>query len=221
MLLSANNDNRPLHFAMTYLAGGLSPIPLKAKSKEPIDRDWRNLRLNSEELPKRFKPDQNIGIILGDASSGIVDVDLDDEYAIQLGPHILPRTDCIFGRPSSPNSHWIFRATEPGTIKQWLTDHMIVEVRANGGHTVFPGSVHDETGELIEFTTGSDKLPEPALIDRRNLDRLVDGIAIGAVIIPFWKKGLRHRLALALVGFLAKSGWVRADAERLISAIVS
>jgi len=63
-----------------YRRRGWHCVPLRPRSKTPARRDWTNLRLNPEVFPEGG----NIGIILGDPSGWLIDVDLDCAEAIEL-----------------------------------------------------------------------------------------------------------------------------------------
>jgi putative DNA primase/helicase len=212
--------NVPLHYAKLYFAAGYCPIPVKPKSKEPVDNGWQNLRLSEEQLPNCFTPLNNVGISFGEPSSGLVDIDLDNANALQLASYFLPETDFVFGRASKPASHRVYRVPAPGRVRQLKAGGMIVEVRGTGGQTVCPGSVHQDTGERIEFTCPiEDGLPIPAETTREVLDTAATKIAIGSVLLDHWTKGLRHELALAMAGVLAKRGWTDDEAHRLVEAV--
>jgi hypothetical protein len=106
----------------------------------------------------------NIGIILGDASGGLVDANLDCHEAIELAPKALPATGTVFGRASKARSHYLYRvAGQAPTIKfsDPITGSSLLELRGDGGlQTVFPPSVHP-CGELIEWAEEG----EPATVD--------------------------------------------------------
>ncbi|MEL6894720.1 MAG: bifunctional DNA primase/polymerase [Planctomycetota bacterium] len=63
-----------------YRQRGWWCVPLRVGSKSPARRDWTKLRLE----PEVFPDPGNIGIILGEPSGWLVDVDLDCEEAIEL-----------------------------------------------------------------------------------------------------------------------------------------
>ena len=77
----------------------------------------------------------NIGVLLGDASGGLADGDLDCPEAIALAPVFLPPTR-TFGRESKPRSHWLYIAKGAPTVKfeDPAGKGMLVELRANGGN---------------------------------------------------------------------------------------
>jgi hypothetical protein len=93
-----------------------------------------------------------VAVLLGDASGGIVDIDLDFDCARRAGPLFLPKTNAKFGRAGAPSSHWLYRIANPGKTEQRrVRGDMSVEYRANGAMTVVPPSIHKETGETIEW----------------------------------------------------------------------
>jgi putative DNA primase/helicase len=210
--------NASLQYAGMYLAAGYCPIPVKPRSKMPCDAGWQKLRLTEEQLPDHFLPSTNVGVVLGEPSSGVVDVDLDNANALKLAPYFLPKTDFIFGRPSKPASHWIYRTQNPGRIKKLAARETIVEVRGTGGQTVFPGSIH-ESGETIEFSYGSQQtLPVPTETTREFLDAAAIKIAVASVLVDGWTQGKRHAVSLAIAGTLVKRGWTEDDALQLVEA---
>uniref|UniRef100_UPI00260EDD91 bifunctional DNA primase/polymerase n=1 Tax=Pseudomonas sp. TaxID=306 RepID=UPI00260EDD91 len=190
-----SDENPLLVYAQQYHRAGMCPIPVKPALKEPIHYDWLNLRISFGRLADHFLPGRNIGVVLGDASGGLVDVDLDSPEAVMLGPALLPPTKFVFGHPSKPDSHFLYRVAAAPATKQFKDGETVVELRGNGGFTVAPGSVHEETGALIEFNyfNGSD-LPSPAQADLAELQRAVLKIAIGSVLLRNWAEGTRHAL---------------------------
>src|SRR4051812_48278830 len=99
-----------LQVANTYTELGCRVIPVPLKSKVPELNGWQKLRLEPSDLPKRFAgAPQNVGILMGEPSNGIVDVDLDCPEAIALAPRLLIQTGARFGHAAKRNSHWLFR----------------------------------------------------------------------------------------------------------------
>ena len=79
------NSATPLEAARTYMQVGMCPIPVAHREKAPTINGWPSLRIEDGDLPRYFGADQqNIGIILGEASSGLVDIDLDSPQAVRL-----------------------------------------------------------------------------------------------------------------------------------------
>src|SRR5215207_740315 len=98
----------PIDVARQYTARGWSVIPIPSGTKRPILARWQALRLAASDLQRHFPADENVGVLLGEPSGGLVDVDLDHALAVELAPQYLPATAAIFGRASKPSSHWLY-----------------------------------------------------------------------------------------------------------------
>lgn len=164
--------------ASDYLNRGWQPIPVRIRTKAPVRRRWQTLRLRQDQLAEYLADPCNVGIILGEPSGGLVDVDIDDSTALGLADRFLPPTQAIFGRASKRRSHRLYRVTDAGPTRKFQANkHLVVEYRANGSQTVFPGSVHP-CGEAIEW----DEDGSPAEVSRKvllaALDRLLDAVRV-------------------------------------------
>lgn len=212
-----NLKNRTtIDWAKEYLNRGFAPIPVKANAKEPIISNWPKAEFTEEDLHDHFDHSQNIGIVLGDRSNGLVDVDLDCPEALLLSDGLLPKTGIIFGRKSRPGSHRAYLCKDAErhiAFKHPSTKEVLVELRANGHQTVFPGS--KVLGELVEFDV--DELP--AQISWAELQRSASLLATGCLLVRCWNEGNRHDLSLAVAGTLASAGCTRQEAEQLVQAI--
>src|SRR5690606_16884724 len=104
-VLMTGDASSLLEAARWYHARGYAPIPLPAGAKRPALRGWARLRRAADELPRHFNGAGNIGLLLGEPSGWLVDVDLDCEEAIELADEHLPPTGAVTGRPSRPGSH--------------------------------------------------------------------------------------------------------------------
>ncbi|MBB3205422.1 hypothetical protein FHS27_001222 [Rhodopirellula rubra] len=166
-----------------YRQRGWFCVPLRPRSKSPSRRDWTNLRLQPRAIPEN----SNIGIILGEPSGWLVDVDLDCSEAIELADSYLPPTPSITGRPSALRSHRWYIATGANTEKhQDPSDgSMIVELRSTGTQTVVGPSIHPE-GEPYDVLDA-----EPATVPAPMLAACVKALA-DAVIV---KRGVSLQLA--------------------------
>jgi RecA-family ATPase len=153
-----------LDLARAYIRRGWAPVPIPLREKGPRIKGWQRLRVAEANAAEYFNGAGNIGIILG---QGLIDLDLDCHEAIELASRVLPATAAVFGRPSKPCSHRLYRAEGPirtVKFKDPLTGKMLVELRGDGCQTVFPRSIH-ESGELIEWADDG----EPAVIDYATL----------------------------------------------------
>ena len=144
--------------ALAYMLAEFAPLPLHPKSKKPNMTDWPNFKCTAGEIPKHFAGEINIGVLLGEPSDGLVDIDLDTPEAVALAPDFLPPCGCVFGRDTSRASHYEYRVEDPGETHRWEVGSgkgkgTLLEYRATGGHTVFPPSMH-ESGESITFEEG-------------------------------------------------------------------
>jgi hypothetical protein len=174
-----------LEAAGEYFRRGWRVVPIPAGIKGPIIGGWPDLVLGLDDLPRHFGRNQNIGIRLGDASGGLVDVDLDCPEAIAIADLYLPVTRAEFGRRSKPRSHRLYLA--PGAVKEPFADplngDMLLELRADGREgkahqTIFPPSVADEerrewNGEIIA----------PRAIESASLRGGVAWLAIGCLVM--------------------------------------
>jgi len=217
--------------AAGYIAIGLSPLPLPPRSKRATQDGWPNIRLRLADVDTAFQPESNIGVILGEASNGLHDVDCDCPEAIAAAPYFLPHTEALFGRDGSRSSHYLFvvdgecphlSLSDPtkvrnrdGKAKGLKDKATIVELRGTGQQTVFPPSLHADTGELVRF----ERSGSPANVDAATLVAAVGRIASVALLSRYWAVGERHLLAMALAGGLLRSGWSAEDAEGFIRVV--
>ena len=145
-----------LQAAQYYLRRGWMPLYVPPGVKGPNQRGWEKLRLTETDLSKHFSRPGNIGIILGEASGNLVDVDLDCPEALELADQYLPPTPAVTGRPSAPQSHRWYVSDVPATkqFRDPKTRKMIIELRSNGGQTLVGPSRHDETDEPYDYLEG-------------------------------------------------------------------
>lgn len=146
-----------LDAARAYTARGYRVVPIPPAQKAPRIKAWQNLRLDEPDLPAHFNCDPssgNVGLLLGEPSGGLVNVDLDCDEAVDLSDDYLPPTPATTGRPSRPNSHRWYVSAGVATTKHRdpVTREMIVELRSTGAQTVIGPSVHPsgEPYDLLE-----------------------------------------------------------------------
>lgn len=200
--------------AAFYLSLGWVPVPIPYRDKGPKGvyawqtRTWAEARALFEQDFPATRP-CNVGVVLGQTSGRLFDIDLDCPEAIAFADLLLPRTT-FFGRAGARRAHRLYvgdLATE-----QFLdpspplnTKPMIIEIRSDGGNqTVFPGSAHRETGELIEW--GDAPLP-PVSPDLVKLKDDVHAIAGLSCIARHWPKQDRRLCHLALAAVLLRLKW--------------
>jgi DNA polymerase I-like protein with 3'-5' exonuclease and polymerase domains len=212
--------HNPRAAASYYRTRGYIPIPLPARSKKPSLDDWPNLRPTEEDLDRLFPvgAELNLGLLLGEPSGGLLDVDLDCDEAVAAAPHLLPLTGMVSGRKGRFRSHWWYIADDPPDAAQEaftdLAGAMLVELRSTGGQTVVPPSTH-ETGCYV----GWHEFGEPGKVKAADLRRAVARVAAAALIGRHWPaKGSRDKAALALAGGLLRSGWLADDVASFVLA---
>jgi len=192
-----------VHWIKQYLSRGWSVIPIPLKSKAPVLENWQKLRLREEEIPGYFHGRENVGVLLGEPSNWLVDVDLDSETPILIAPFILPKT-LVFGHGanSKSKSHWLFRAQEAQTRKFIFEGKTYVELRSTGTQTLFPPSVHPN-GETYRFANQG----EPIELSPQELEQKCALLAGLSLLADFWpEEGSRQDFALALTGALVRRG---------------
>lgn len=165
---------KPLNSALSLFRQGFALVELKPKSKGARHDGWPDIRYASEdEVVRAFGGGANVGAIMGEASGWVVDVDLDRPDAVELAPRFLPST-VTFGRKSKRRSHYLYLS--PGSrMRNYFRDLLdasgkpvlddegrakrekFLELRCGHGiQTMMPGSIHDTTGEPIEWTDEAD-----------------------------------------------------------------
>lgn len=206
-------DNATRQAAMDYNDRGWAPIPLRARSKEPSVK-WKNFTI-SDNGYGAFVPEGNIGVRLGQASNGLVDIDLDWSEASIIAGQILRDLPC-FGRPSSPHSHYLFKVQGdmksskfalPASLKglPGLPDEhalCVAEIRGEGAQTMFPPSMHP-SGEMVAWVGD---LKQPPILSSEKAMKVVGLIAFLAVCLRFYPvSGTRDDFHMALAGALLRA----------------
>lgn len=220
-------DTSPLTTACEFIARGWSPLPIPRQKKAPTIKGWQHLRVDAATVTQYFNGHaQNVGVLLGAPSGGLVDIDLDTREAVQLAPAFLPPTDAVFGRAGKRRSHWLYRVDplletiKYGDVEEGASGgrkvNMLVELRSTGAQTVFPGSAHEDTGEIITWERSGD----PALVDGAQLVADVGRLASAAILARHWTaQGTRQDAAMAIAGVLLRGGWLEDAAVAFIRAI--
>ena len=103
-----------LDTAVRYTQWGWSVIPVPHRSKNPGFRGWQHLRLAEDDLPQHFNGEpQNIGVLTGEPSGWLIDVDLDHLLAVEMASDHLPPTAAVFGRSGKPCSICMLASADP------------------------------------------------------------------------------------------------------------
>lgn len=210
-----------LRIANEYCDQGWSPIPIPHMEKAPIMKGWQDLRITKENAADHFRNDpSNIGVLLGKASKGLTDVDMDCPEAIQLAPDFLPPTRA-FGRNSKPKSHYLYYSSLDEIAKFEAPDgSRLVEIRGSG-QTVFPGSRYkgDKEGKHRGEAIRWDNQNDATTIDIDELKRSVGKLAAASLLLRTWNPGIRDHLATSFAGTLLRSGWEPKEVDHLIRTV--
>jgi putative DNA primase/helicase len=204
---------------LEYVHKGWAPIPIPYRQKAPRIKDWPNCRLTEANAAGHFNEGDNVGILVGEPSAALVDIDLDVPQAATLAPQLLPITGRIHGRRSKPGSHrWYI--VDPIPTPKKFTDPdgtCLLEVRSTGQQTVVPPSVHPEGESVVWEVEG-----EPSKVDFEVLDIQVRRLAAATLLTRHWpESGNRHEAALALSGFLLSGGWNEREVMEFVVAIAA
>ncbi len=193
--------------ARKYTELGLAVIPVPCGQKGPIIKGWQNLKLSLDKVESAFTETDNIGVLLGSSSGGLVDLDLDCPESRIVAPAVLKNIDSVatYGREQSPRSHYLFYSEGIKPIKYSCprSKEVLLELRSDGQQSLFPGSLHP-TGDVYRFDECSDNI---VMIDCEKLIQVTSRIAGVALLVKHWpKKGSRQDAALALAGGLIRAG---------------
>lgn len=208
---------KPLEVALGYIGRGWSPVPIPHRKKGPIVVQWQKLRITEETAPQYFngKP-QNIGVLLGEPSGWMVDLDMDWHETAELRRHFVPET-LTFGRAGNPSSHALVISPGATTRKFQLAEDeggTVLEIRSTGTQTVFPGSTHP-SGEKIDFDNDCPVWE----IAPEELAQLCREWAAASVLLRYWKPGVRDDFAAALCGVLLRGSWSPADTNTFVGIV--
>lgn len=201
------------------------PVPLHHQSKASVVRDYVAVDYQPPGDELWATHDYGVGCVTGPHLSGPVDIDLDCSEAVFFAERFLPPTPAVFGRQSKPKSHYIYRVDVPVFDKQAFFDpkakSVIVEARGDGGHqTVFPGSLHETTGELIQWAQ-PDLDPEVPTVPAADLMRAVRKVALAVLVARYiWGSGNHNHPTLYLTGTLFYLEWTLAETEQFIRALM-
>src|SRR3954451_25078043 len=131
---SGAQDGNARTIARGYLVRGWAPLPVPRGAKAPTLPGWQKNKIKTAaDVSRHFDDPSNIGILLGTASAGLTDADLDCEEAVRLANGYLPGTASTFGRLSKPRSHRLYVAS--GITRETFADHesreLYLELRGN------------------------------------------------------------------------------------------
>ena len=205
---------------------GFKPVPLRKQSKAATSQNYVDANYTPPNDDHWASRDLGIGVVTGPAHSGPVDIDLDCAEAVFFAARFLPPTPAVFGRKSKLRSHYLYRPDVDALPKKAFNDPIlkkdttIVEIRGDGGHqTVFPGSLHETTGEPIEWA--DTPFPDVPRVDLAVLVFAVKKIAIATLIARhMWLDGQRNEIIKHLSGMFYYLEWPEDEVVTMIQAIM-
>ena len=129
---------------------GWSLTPLAGK--RPIAAAWQSEPRETLEQALKWTAEGNVGLRTGQAS-GVIVIDADIQKGADIAPLDLPGT--VTGCTGGGGMHLFYLCTKPlgnsvGKLGRFI------DVRADGGQVVFPGSVHPDTHEVYAWAEGSE-----------------------------------------------------------------
>ncbi|WP_375687981.1 bifunctional DNA primase/polymerase [Pseudooceanicola sp. LIPI14-2-Ac024] len=225
----SDSMSTPAGAAMEYVKLGWEPLRLPPLKKSPAGK-WKEPREWTEaKIQAAFSDDSNVGIALGERSSGLVDIDFDCREAAELAK-ILLRDYPSFGRPSSPHSHrviqaelkkgrYTFELPKEAAVKLGAARAMLLEVRGDGHQTMFPPSTHP-SGEKVQWHIGAISAP---LVEPEELLKLCGVIATLSVVSMAYPNiaGERDEIAMMLAGVLVRAGFEDELIDDLIECVAT
>jgi hypothetical protein len=212
-----------LAHALAAYRRGYTPLPLQDRSKRPAV-NWQTLTYQDEQAVRTAFEGHtgNLGVVLGQRSGNLVDVDIDWPRATLLAERffLAGTTEVISGRVGSPASHWWYRCSDLGGGR-FVWKHpdknrfgkgkdVLIEIRSDGHQTAIPASIHPN-GERYVWDgdepwggTGT----EPGHIRGDHLRARCGLIALVSLLVIEWPgEGSRHDAHLALAGALLAEGY--------------
>ena len=185
---------------------GSTPVMIPIGKKGPETKNWNQVKYPSQEVAEAaFSVPCNVGILLG-AEYKVVDIDLDCMEAAAVARYLLPQDTSVFGRESSPRSHYLYSCEEAGEAIRMKdgAGKITVELRSQPGgkacQTVMPGSVHPCGEHIVWWKTDT-----PKAIPFDQLSLLIrDTHAASMLLRHYPGEGSRHDYWLAIGGLFAK-----------------
>src|SRR4051794_1582023 len=166
-------------------------VLFRTKGRCPVEADWKTRTVAVP--PRAFGQGDNVGALLG-PKSGIVEVSIDEERALDLAPWFLPHTDFIYGRETHRRrGQYLYRTANAGRTRVFRSPGIprLVTVRSSGSLALLPLS--RVSGETIDFySDGSPGEHEYGAIVQASAE-----LAIATLLRPFWIPDRASRLARA------------------------
>jgi putative DNA primase/helicase len=180
-----------------------------------------------EDVRAAFDGESNIGVVMGEASGGMVDIDVDEPRAAAFAMAWMPPTKWVFSRNATQSVHFIYRvdnkAELPATARFGMTrGRPFCEVRTTGAQTMFPPSIHPDGESVVWLEREGGNGQGPGVVSGKALLARVRVFAAAAALGTSWPaEGSRHDAAVALCGGLARAGWREEEIVEMVRLVCS
>lgn len=207
-----------------------NPVPV---AKQPLDMTFADVCTVLEESV------YNVGHAL---TTRQLDVDFDtaNEAVIKAFDYFLPKTPYRIGRKSKPESHWIYNLVEDYYTVAPMFQHIVrfmkegyfingsrasieyryrshkdndfnARINAENPYVFAPGSIHPN-GEMLTWQECFKKDITPVTYDARYIFKQTVLAILASLIVPYWEKGSRQYMSMALSGALHRIASVNGGA---------
>jgi len=181
------SENKNVYeYALRYLNLGLSVIPLKPRTKEPLIpwKEFQERLPTKEEVREWFKgKDNNIGVVCGRVSGNLVVIDFDNvdkfnewyEKVDKLGLRDLVLNTWIVETGKGIHVYFRVNVSPEEFTKLFRTRVRFtegVDVKSEGGYVVAPPSIHPN-GKCYEFRTPYNDIVE---LDVKTFNELIGSL---------------------------------------------
>lgn len=189
--------------AIHYIGQGYSPIPLPSGFKKPTRPGWQKLEIGIDDVPRYFTNGQNIGLLMGAPSGGLVCLDLDRPEALTVADLLLPKTR-TGGRESRPRGHRFYEVEGelPKTTRYDLKsgeDRRMLELLSTGAQVVVAPSIHPRGERYLQGDSPITKISTKKLLE------LGEDVALASGLVFYYPElGIRHDYVLAATGYLGR-----------------
>lgn len=146
-----HNAEAMLREALAAHSRGWPLTPLNGK--KPMLKHWQKRGMPSREQVEVWAAQRNLGALTGSASGFVV---IDDDTDDQSGASTLKLPKTVTAITGSGKRHYYFKAPQAALKNSASKLGAGIDVRADGGQIVLPGSTHPETGALYSWLEGRD-----------------------------------------------------------------
>lgn len=126
-------------------------VLISLKGKRPVTKNWPLAKPCTPDAAEQMARAGNIGVVTG-KPSGIVVIDDDSTVGSVTAGLNLPRT--VTARTGSGKRHYYFKNPDEPLGNSASRLGPKIDIRADGGQIVLPGSIHPDTGKPYLWVEG-------------------------------------------------------------------